>query len=470
MRLRFAPSPTGRLHLGNARTAVFNHLLARSVNGTLVLRVDDTDTARNNPESERELFTILRRLGITWSEGPDVGGPFAPYRQSGCLELYRDAAARLIADGRAYPCFCRHPDALPDGEEPSVRTPHDDRACRERTRGEVDDRIARGEPYALRFALSADETALFQDAVKGEIAFTREGLGGDFVILRSDGVATYNLATVVDDARMKISLVLRGEDHLSNTGKQVLLYRALGLPIPDFAHVPTVLGPDHRKLSKRHGATTLSELFDRGFLPEAVLNALALLGFNPKDGREFMTPAELIEAFQMGGLSSSASIFDEGKLAWLNERHLHRLTDDELIDRAGPFRPDPLPSDLPPSFDWRAALLAERAGLKTLGDLPALIDAFRFIPSPEAEIALREPEREPILRAMVETLQGTPSLTETAWTEAVGKVRTLFPKDKKRVFETLRLALTGREHGPELKRLAPVLGLDEVTNRLDRWR
>ena len=309
LRVRFAPSPTGNLHVGNARTALFNWLLARRHGGTCVLRIEDTDIERSTAESERAIRDDLRWLGLDWDEGPDVGGPHAPYRQSERIADYAEAARSLLAAGKAYYCFCSADDlererreALATGQPPKYSG-----KCRANDPTAAADRVRAGETTALRFAVPAGRSVTFRDLVRGEVTFETEVIG-DPVILRSNGRPAYNFAVVVDDAAMEITHVVRGEDHISNTPRQILLYDALGLPSPAFAHLSLVLGSDHAPLSKRHGATSVAEFRDRGYLPEALVNYLALLGWSPGDSEELLDVTEMARRFELERVTHSAAV------------------------------------------------------------------------------------------------------------------------------------------------------------------
>jgi nondiscriminating glutamyl-tRNA synthetase len=323
MRVRFAPSPTGHLHVGNARTALFNWLLARGSGGTLILRIEDTDSERSTPEAEAAIREDLRWLGLDWDEGPDIGGSHAPYRQSERLHVYREQADRLLASGHAYYCFCSAAQLEVEREAALAagRPPRYSGVCRSLDPSEARRRVADGEPAALRFAIPADRDVAFDDVVRGRVTFQTEVMG-DPVLVRSDGRPAYNFAVVVDDAAMAITHVVRGEDHVSNTPRQVLIYEALGYRAPVFAHLSLVLGPDHAPLSKRHGATSVAEFRDRGYLPEALFNYLALIGWSPGNDEELLDPGELARRFRLQDVGHSAGVFDEQKLAWVNRHYL----------------------------------------------------------------------------------------------------------------------------------------------------
>jgi glutamyl-tRNA synthetase len=315
-RLRFAPSPTGYLHVGGARTALFNWLLARHCQGTLVLRIEDTDFERSTAEMVEGILVGLRWLGIDWDEGP--------YFQSQRMDLYRTAAQRLVESGHAYFCFCtkeeleqRRAEAQAQGGDPQY-----DRKCRTITREQAAARRDAGEAAAIRFAVPESGSTVFQDAVFGQVEFANSELE-DFVLLRSDGVPTYHLSVVVDDIDMRMTHIVRGADHLSNTPKQVMLYQALGAPLPIFAHVPLILGPDKTRLSKRHGATSVMAYQEEGIVPEAFRNFLALLGWTPPDSsQEIMEDRAMIDRFDLSGIAKSNAVFDRGKLDWFNSEYI----------------------------------------------------------------------------------------------------------------------------------------------------
>ena len=324
-RVRFAPSPTGYLHVGGARTALFNWLYARRTGGTFVLRIEDTDTERSSADMVTGILDGLRWLGLTWDEGPDAGGPHAPYFQSQRLDRYRDAAGRLLESGRAYRCYCTAERLRGEREQAEARGEawRYDRACLNLSDAERRAREAAGAVYAVRFLVRDGRTG-FDDAVHGRIEFDTAHVE-DFVILRSDRVPTYHLSVVVDDVDMHITDVIRGDDHISNTPKHVLLFEAFGAPVPRFAHVPLILGADKKRLSKRHGATSVMEYARQGYLPDAMVNFLALLGWSPGDDRELMTREELTASFTLDGISGGNAVFNTDKLDWMNAQYLARI-------------------------------------------------------------------------------------------------------------------------------------------------
>jgi glutamyl-tRNA synthetase len=351
-RVRFAPSPTGYLHVGGARTALFNWLFARRHGGVFVLRIEDTDVERSSAEMVEGILDGLRWLGLDWDEGPKIGGPYAPYFQSERLDRYRAMAERLVASGHAYYCYCT-PEELKAKRDAagSDGTWKYDRTCCALSREEIGARERRGMARAIRFRVP-DAAMRFDDLVHGPIEFDGANVE-DFVVLRSDGHPTYHLSVVSDDLEMAITHVVRGDDHISNTPKQILLYRAVGAEVPRFAHVPLILGPDKKRLSKRHGATSVMEYARAGYLPEAMMNFLALLGWSPGSGdRELFTRDELVAIFSLEGINGGNAVFNSEKLDWFNQQHIARLAPDELASR------------LRPSFEaagiWSDDLLTER--------------------------------------------------------------------------------------------------------------
>jgi glutamyl-tRNA synthetase len=337
LRVRFAPSPTGYLHVGGARTALFNWLLARRHGGVFVLRIEDTDAERSSAEMVSGILDGLKWLGLDWDEGPGIEGPHGPYYQSGRFDRHRAMAERLLASGHAYYCYCT-PESLKARREATERaggTWRYDRTCMQLTRDEVAARERDGMPRAVRFRVPDGATS-FEDLVHGSIVVDGSNLD-DFVILRSDGHPTYHLSVVSDDVEMGITQVVRGDDHISNTPKQVLLYQAIGAPIPSFAHVPLILGVDKKRLSKRHGATSVMEYARQGYLPEAMFNFLALLGWSPKTDQEIFSRDELVAAFNLEAINTSSAVFNPEKLDWISQQHLLRLSPRDLAPRVRPW-------------------------------------------------------------------------------------------------------------------------------------
>jgi glutamyl-tRNA synthetase len=336
VRLRFAPSPTGYLHVGGARTALFNWLYARRHGGAFVLRIEDTDVERSSADMVTGILDSMRWLGLDWDEGPGIGGPHAPYFQSERLERYRRAAEALVASGHAYRCYCKPDDlkARRDAAQAAGGAWTYDRTCRKLSDADRAALDGAGALSAIRFLVPDGHTS-FVDLVHGAIDFDHANIE-DFVVLRSDGHPTYHLSVVVDDVEMAITHVVRGDDHISNTPKQVLIYRAMNAPVPEFAHVPLILGPDKKRLSKRHGATSVGEYEKQGYLPEAMVNFLALLGWSPGDDQELFSKDDLVARFSLGGISGGNAVFSPDKLDWFNQQHIMRLSAAEILARLAP--------------------------------------------------------------------------------------------------------------------------------------
>ncbi len=463
--MRFAPSPTGTLHIGSARTALFNWLYARHTGGRFVLRIDDTDVVRSEDRHEESILADLRWLGITWDEGPDVGGPVGPYRQSERLASYHAAADGLLASGRAYRCFCSQERleevrarALAEG-----RPPHYDRRCSRLSAEEVRSRLERGERAVVRFAVPPGDVVI-DDALRGPVVVGSEAIG-DFIIARSDGVAGYNFASVVDDRDMGITHVIRGDDHLTNTARQLMLFAALDAPAPRFAHHSLVLGTDGGKLSKRHGATSVGEFRDLGYLPAAIVNYLALLSWS-HGADEVLGMEQLIGEFELERLSLSAPVFDQAKLDWLAHEHVMALPAAEHERLFG----ERLPAGTPPQA--AAALAAAfQPSLVAYGEAPALAAAVldrrrvpaEFGPLVVAAAAALSAFRE--LRAAASAWVSPAAAHELltayrAWGKAHGS-------GARQVLMPLRIVLTGAEHGPELPFVLAALARDEALARID---
>jgi glutamyl-tRNA synthetase len=336
IRVRFAPSPTGYLHVGGARTALFNWLFARRTGGVFVLRIEDTDVERSSTDMVEGILDGLRWLGLDWDEGPNIDGPYGPYFQSARLDRYRAMADRLVASGKAYYCYCTPEElkARRDAAEQSSGGWKYDRTCCGLTPDDIAARERDGVPRAIRFKVP-EGTMQFEDLVHGPITFDCANIE-DFVVLRSDGHPTYQLSVVSDDVEMAITHVVRGDDHISNTPKQILLYRAVGAELPQFAHVPLILGQDRKRLSKRHGATSVMEYARQGFLSEAMVNFLALLGWSPGTNQEVFTADELVKAFSLEGISGGSAVFNPDKLEWFNQQHIAALPPAELARRVRP--------------------------------------------------------------------------------------------------------------------------------------
>jgi nondiscriminating glutamyl-tRNA synthetase len=469
VRVRFAPSPTGWLHVGGARTAYFNWLFARQHHGVFVVRVEDTDVERSSPESEAGVLDDLRWLGLTWDEGPDVGGPYGPYRQSERLAKYREHGDVLLAQGAAYPCFCtdaeleeRRRQALAAG-----RPPQYDGHCRTLSLAEREALRRAGRPESLRFKVESRDW-LLSDLVRGEVRFPA-GMVGDFVLLRSSGLPTYNFACVVDDAGMRISHVIRAEEHLPNTVRQLMLYAAMGEQEPAFAHVPLILNPDRSKMSKRSGeaAVAVGDWRRAGYLPEALLSYLALLGFHPGDDREILSREELIEAFTLDRVGKSGSVFDADKLRWMNGHVLHLASGQDLLAWSRPFLPEAARGL--PAARLAAMLEAVRGGLTTLADVPAELAPFlddTIEVEADAVAALEAESARGLCAALADELGSLAEWRSETVKSALKALGQRLGIKGRELFQPVRAALTGRTHGPELPLVAELLGRERCVARL----
>lgn len=488
VRVRFAPSPTGHLHVGNARTALFNWLFARQNGGTMILRVEDTDVERSEARFEDQLIGDLKWLGLDWDEGPDVGGPYAPYRQSDRLQIYRDHAERLLNEGKAYLCFCTEDElqkerdrAMAEGGQPIYSG-----KCRAIDPAESKRRRDAGEMCAIRLRIP-EHPIRFHDVVHGNVEFSNEVVS-DPIILRSSGMPVYNYVVVIDDALMKITHVIRGDDHLSNTPKQVALYEALGWPVPEFAHLSTILGADRERLSKRHGATSIANFRDMGVLPEALANYLALLGWAPSGGtREIFTLPELVKEFSLERVTPSAAVFDVEKLYWLNRQYVKQAVPERINRLALAYYSRAIAEELSqenlipgvegmplwtppqPILDWLAQvtqLLAPYVDrLEQLPDRAAMI--FKYDP----EAALKSPDNAEVLawphtnavfsRFTVKILEETSAnagvLTPEQFKKILNEVKAETGTKGKELFHPIRLVITGSHSGPDFDRLIPIL-------------
>ncbi len=432
IRVRIAPSPTGQLHVGNARTALFNELFARHEDGKFVLRIEDTDKVRSKPEYEKIIIEGLKWIGITWDEGPDMGGEYGPYRQSERTGLYREAIQKLLDEGKAY-----HVDG-----------------------GVVKLKV---EPQEV----------VFEDLVRGSVKTHSDAWGGDFVIARAIDDPVFHLAVVVDDAAMQISHVIRGEDHLSNTARHILLQRALGYPTPHYAHMPLLLDDQRKKLSKRSGETHLLAYRDMGYLPEAMLNYLAQLGWSPKDDREYLSREELIQAFTLDGIQKAGAIFSLTKLQAMNKHYLRKLSPEDLYKQAEPFLPVTTPGVVTREY-FIAALKTEQERVATLAELPEAIKFFLpdWPADYESEILVwKKSNKETTVKLLQQLKEKLETFSEAdftkeklekillAWIDEnkLGRGDTLWP---------MRVALTGREHSPGPFEVSAVLGKYQTLQRI----
>lgn len=473
VRVRFAPSPTGFLHIGNARTALFNFLFARHHGGVFLLRIEDTDVERSSEESTLRILEDLRWLGLEWDEGPDRDGPYGPYRQSERQALYRDYATRLLQEEKAYKCFCS-PERLEVLRKEQLSRgvmPRYDGRCRSLSPEECSKRESEGERPVIRFRVGKGAIP-FEDLVHGKMTFQAEGMG-DFIIVRSDGMAAYNFACVIDDHHMAISHVIRGEDHLSNTPRQILIYKALGWDPPRFAHHPLILGPDRTPLSKRHGATTVAQYREEGFLPGALLNYLILLGWTPPSGQEIIGLDRLIKDFSLEAVSRSAPIFNRKKLEWLNSHYIRQEDNQWLCDRIFPYveKAGLSVREIDPAY-LAKVVSALKGNLVTLSQVVEYLGIFfdeKFGFDDEARGILRDPEHRKTLGGALEVIKGMAEgneMNEEVWHAFVASLEEKTGKRGKGLLAPLRAALTGKTKGPELARTLPLLTKERMIRRI----
>jgi glutamyl-tRNA synthetase/nondiscriminating glutamyl-tRNA synthetase len=450
------------LHVGNARTALFNWLLARGQQGTIVLRIEDTDTERSTHESEVGIMADLRWLGLDWDEGPDVGGPFAPYRQSERMDDYRAVARDLTASGRAYRCFCT-PAQLETERQTALATgqpPKYSGRCRDLPAETVAARLAAGEPAAMRFRVPASRDVTFHDIVRGDVTFSTEVIG-DPVIVRSDGRPAYNFAVVIDDVRMKITHVIRGEDHVSNTPRQVLIYEALGALPPAFAHLSLVMGPDHAPLSKRHGATSVAEFRERGYLPEALVNYLALLGWSPGENQEILPAAEMARRFDLASVGHSAAVFDTGKLAWMNRHYMKEAAPERMARDAAPYfeRAGYLTKRTGMAMQYLQSILPMAVGsVDRLDEIPERVAViFDWDAARASSLVAAEADGARIVDAFSRAIADKGALDRDTFRAAATQVRNEIGRKGRELFHPLRVALTATDSGPELDLAVPAI-------------
>jgi glutamyl-tRNA synthetase len=456
VRTRFAPSPTGDLHIGGARTALFNWLLARHTGGAFILRIEDTDVARSTRESIQVILDAMSWLGLDWDEGP--------FYQTERVFLYREMANQLVNEGKAYRCFCP-PEELEDKREAAMKAglkPKYDRTCLHRKAFPPD------RPFAIRFLSPEEGKTLVEDLIQGRVEFDNSELD-DLIILRSDGFPTYNFSVVVDDVTMKITHVIRGNDHLNNTPRQIQIYQALGYPLPKFGHVPMILGPDKKKLSKRHGAQSVMEYQKMGYLPQAVVNYLVRLGWSYGDQEEF-TLKELIEKFTLEAVGKAAAAVNPGKLDWLNSQYIKKTETDELVRIVLPFIEDRGYS-IGDSDLLRKAVLSFRERSKTLAEMAELSEFYfcdKIVYEEAAAQKFLKGESLPIFEEVIESLLKEAILKKESNHHLIQRLSESRQEPLVKIAQPLRVALTGRAVSPPIDEVMEVLGKEKVIQRLRR--
>lgn len=478
IKVRFAPSPTGPFHIGGARSALFNWLLARKEGGQFVLRVEDTDRARSTRESEENIKAALKWLGMDWDEGIDVGGDNGPYRQTERLEIYKQVTDRLLAEGKAYKCYCTADELAAVREEQLEKgeTPKYNGHCAHLSPEEEAKYEAEGRSYTIRLRVPTDETYAFDDMVRGHVSFESSGVG-DYVIVKSDGIPVYNYAVVIDDHTMGITHVIRAEEHLSNTPRQIAVYRALGWEVPQFGHISLILGADKKKMSKRHGATSVDQYRQQGYLPEAIVNFLALLGWSPEGEEELFSQEELIKQFSMDRVAKNPAVFDIEKLNWINFNYMKQLSDEELLQLCLPhlqkegFAPDSLTGE---QRDWFTMLCTTfrdhlSYGAQILDFIGLFASDTVFLETgheEELKAVLAEESADTVLADFKARVEAMEEVTPEAVKLAIKAVMKDNALKGKFVFMPIRVALTGQMHGPDLNNIITLLGKDKTLQRL----
>jgi nondiscriminating glutamyl-tRNA synthetase len=472
VRVRFAPSPTGYLHIGNARTALFNYLFAAKNGGELILRIEDTDKERSKEEYVARICEDLQWLGITWSEGPDCGGEYGPYRQSERTHLYHDYITKLVDRGEAYYCFCSEKE-LEDRRKAQLDKGDSaiyDGRCRRLTKEEAEKKIATGENPSIRFRMPAKKI-IVKDIIRGDVEFDGAVIG-DFVIVRPDGSPTFHLAVCIDDGLMKITHVIRGEDHFSNTPKHIALFEACGFSVPAFAHMPLTMGPGGEPLSKRLGAMSLGEYKKSGYLPHALANYMALLGWSPGDDQELFSFDELQKKFTLERVSRSSAVFDIVKLNWVNAEHIRRMDDDayvkgcvhyilqEKIVEKDVHRKRP---------EWyEKVFLALKDNIQSFQDLESRLKLFSDEFPYENEELLKTETARSVLSQLLKLLRDAENIDDDWYDKMLKELKKKTKAKGKELFLPLRVAITGCEHGPELKRFVVLLGKSACMKRIEK--
>ena len=470
IRVRIAPSPSGNLHIGTARTALFNYLFAKKEGGKFVLRIEDTDAERTKQEYIDNIFDSLKALGLNWDEGPDVGGPYGPYTQSERFDIYPKYAQILLDKGYAYECWCTN-EELEQEKEEAVKNHKAyvySRKCLNITPEQKEQYIKEGRKPSIRFKVEHKEL-IFNDMVKGELKFDTS-LIGDFVIMKSNGTPTYNFAVVIDDMLMKISHIIRGEDHISNTPKQILIYEALGAKVPEFGHLGMILAPDRSKLSKRHGATAVSDFVKEGYLTDALINFVALLGWAPSDSVEIKTVDEIAKDFRIKEISSSNSIFEYDKLNWMNGQYIKKMDISKLTDMIIPFLSD---YDLSELTREKLEKMVEitREPLTTLKDIQNDVPYFfgESVPLDEVKELLTTELSKNVLNKFIELAQKWDFNNEQELHDDLQKLRDDFKANfgykPKETMWAIRAAVTGRTRGADMVGILTILGKDKVLER-----
>ncbi len=476
IRVRYAPSPTGHLHIGNARTALFNYLFARNQKGQFIIRIEDTDQKRNIAGGEESQLKYLKWLGMDWDESVDVGGEYGPYRQSERLDIYKKYYEDLLEKGLAYKCYCTEEELEKEREEQIARgeAPRYSGKCRHLTKEDQARLEAEGRKPSIRFRVPEGKVYRFNDIVKGEVSFASEDIG-DFVIVKKDGMPLYNFAVAIDDHLMKISHVLRGDDHISNTPKQLMIYEAFGWEPPTFGHMTLIVNENHKKLSKRDESIIqfIEQYEALGYLPEALFNFIALLGWSPVGEEEIFSKEELIEVFDPARLSKSPAVFDRQKLIWMNNQYMKKLPVEKVVELALPHLvsagrvPENPSTEQLEMVNKLVALYQEQMSYGA--EIVSLSELFfkEEISYDETGKAILSEEQVPeVLRAFLQELEHLEPFEAVEIKAAIKRVQKATGQKGKKLFMPIRVAVTGQEHGPELPNTIELLGKETVKKRI----
>lgn len=480
VRVRYAPSPTGFLHIGGARTALFNYLYAKRYNGTFVVRIEDTDIERNVEGGEASQLDNLRWLGIIPDESPDLGGPYAPYRQMERLDIYKKHAEELLERGLAYKCFCTPEELEASREEQKARgiaAPTYDGKCRHLTPEQVAEKEAAGIPYTIRFRVPENVTYKFTDLVRGDVTFESKDIG-DWVIVKANGIPTYNFAVVLDDHFMDITHVFRGEEHLSNTPKQMMIFDAFGWEYPEYGHMTLIVNEQHKKLSKRDETIIqfVSQYKDLGYLPEAMFNFFALLGWSPEGEEEIFSKEQLIEIFDEKRLSKSPSMFDKNKLTWMNNQYIKQLSTEEVVELCLPHlqKAGLLPNELTEDQKaWATSLISLYHNQMSYGaeivELSSLFFTEEIEYDEEAKEVLKGEQVPEVMAAFKAQLEALESFDAPSIKAAIKAVQKETGHKGKNLFMPIRVVTTGQTHGPELADAISLFGKEKIIDRLNQF-
>ncbi|SHE75932.1 MULTISPECIES: glutamate--tRNA ligase [Caloramator] len=475
-RVRFAPSPTGHLHIGGARTALFNYLYAKKTGGKFLLRIEDTDLNRSTEESEKVIIEGLKWLGIHWDEGIEVGGEHGPYRSTERVHIYNPYVQRLLDEGKAYLCYCSEEELEREREEALQRgeMPRYSGKCRHLTKEDRERLEKEGRKPVVRFRVPEDELIVVDDLVRGRVEFNSNDIG-DFIIVKSDGIPVYNFAVTIDDYLMEITTVIRGEEHLSNTPRQILIYKALGFDIPKFAHVSLILGKDRTKMSKRHGSTWVEQYRDAGYLPEAIINFLALLGWSPEGEEEIFSMEELERMFDINRVSKNPAVFDIDKLNHINGIYIRNAELDRIVDLAiphlvkGEFITEEFANT---NREWISKIVdTVRGGLSNVSEIVNHVGIFFGeevkLENEEAKEVLKQEHVSALLDEFKNILLETEVVTKENAKDIMNEIKKRTGAKGKALFMPIRVAVTGQVHGPELVNVLEILGRDMLIKRIE---